>query len=562
MRLLLKRGIAFLLAITMCVGFFSVCSFADESDSESWWNTFTGKLDDTATGLVDAAGSAIDSAKQAISELSLPDFKEGWNTASSFFGTTVASLGGQAYVDAVASSISDLQTNINLRAQQAGSSIASKAGFVAEEWHAGTFNIDAVAKGAEQRAATPQTNYLGGADVVVGDEMEASLKYYATAADSAKQQARITEDAQGLFGKYADSGLSDQLTFDEWLDNTNIDLDDYSDLYWEYYQDQIRIIPSDQYDDAIDFLNRAIAKEASKDSPNRQAMEVSYRDTLENLADRLQSSDGTESIPLSKAEAEAIAKAGVDNEFKPSDFGVTTSTAINGSYIAKQAVRAGATSAIIETALVIGPEIYEIIKYLIETGEIDSEQLKSVGIEGLSAAADGYLKGSISNALVIMCNAGKLGAAYKNASPELIGTLTVLVIDAIKYGIMMANGKISTEQYADIMAEELIVSVAALGTAALVSLLFPGATLAICLGSFVGGLVASAGYTTAKTVVLAVVDTAGVDMLVPVQNTAESLKGKVSVVTEKISDSLSGMSGIDFSSIKDKTIEVFDFTAA
>lgn len=143
---------------------------------------------------------------------------------------------------------------------------------------------------------------------------------------------------------------------------------------------------------------------------------------------------------------------------------------------------AGATAALIESAIVLGPEIYEIIRYGIETGELDEEQLKNAGIDGLSAAGDGFLKGSISNALVVMCKAGKLGAEYANPSPELIGALTVLVIDAIRYGVLMANGKMSTADYIDTMAEEVFVSAGAMGTAALVGLLFPGATLAIMLG--------------------------------------------------------------------------------
>ena len=225
-------------------------------------------------------------------------------------------------------------------------------------------------------------------------------------------------------------------------------------------------------------------------------------------------------------------------------------------------MKAGATSAIIETALVIGPEVYEIIKYLIKTGEIDEAKLKETRLNGLSAAADGYLKGSISNALVIMCRAGKLGAAYTSASPALVGALTVMIIDALKYGILMANGKMTTEEYADIMAQELIVSAGALGTAALVGLLFPGASLAICFGSFVGGLVVSSGYAAGKEFVLAKIDEAGVDMLVPIQATAESLKGKTAMLGAKISDSLASLKGIDISAIMDKTIEVFDFTSA
>ena len=278
------------------------------------------------------------------------------------------------------------------------------------------------------------------------------------------------------------------------------------------------------------------------------------------MTDRIKTSDGVESIPLSKEEAEAIAKAAKEGDFTASEFGITKASSIKSSYVARQAVKAGATSAIIEAALVLGPEIYEIIKYGIENGQLDEEELKTAGIDGLSAAGDGFLKGSISNALVVMCKAGKLGAEYANPSPELIGAMTVLVIDGIKYGIMLGNGKISTTEYIDTMAQEVLVSAGTLGTAALVGMLFPGATLAIMLGSFVGGLVISAGYTTGKTYALAWIENTGVDLLLPVDSASESLKGVKETIKMKASDAIKSLKSISSKTTKGITIKVYDLT--
>ncbi len=598
----MKKILAIILVLSITLSVLPITSFADKPEN-SWWGSFKDKAAEVASSAAETATSALDTAKDVtgnlatsassffdtakdkagdlagsaatafeeakskLSSISLPDFRKGWQAASSFLGTTVASLGGQVYVDAVAAAIDQLEANVNARVFQYRNSenIASLGGFAAEEWHAGTFNIDAIAKGIKNFANTDKSNALGSVDVSTGSGIDASLKYYKTGADSARAQSsiRLTEQAQKLMQQYAEfrEKTGSNLSFDDWL-KTEVNFDSSPDLYWELYQSQVRLIPSDQIDDAVEFLKKAIAKESVKETTGRQAVAKSYRDTLENLSDRLKAADGTESIPLTKEEAEAIAKAGKEGNFKPSEFGVKTSTTIKGSYIAKQAMKAGATSAIIESVLVIGPEVYEIIKYLIQTGEIDGEKLKETGIEGLSAAADGYLKGSISNALVIMCRAGKLGTAYVSASPALVGALTVMIIDALKYGIMMANGKMTTEEYADIMAQELIVSAGALGTAALVGLLFPGASLAICFGSFIGGLVVSSGYAAGKDFILAKIDEAGVDMLVPIKDTAESLKGKAEMLGAKITDSLASLKGIDITAIKDKTIKVFDFTTA
>ena len=235
-------------------------------------------------------------------------------------------------------------------------------------------------------------------------------------------------------------------------------------------------------------------------------------------------------------------------------------TSIKGSYIAKQALKSGATAAMIETAIVLGPEIYEIIKLGIETGDIDEEQLKKAGVDGLNAAGDGYLKGSISNALVIMCQAGKLGSGFVGASPELIGTLTVLVIDAVRYGVMLGSGKKTTDQYLDTMAEEVFISAGALGTAVLIATLFPGATLAIILGSFIGGLVVSAGYTTGKTFVLAWVAESDIDLLVPVEETSSAIKGLAAKFSIKVTDAIAELKKVKDNTNNKVTIIVYDLT--
>lgn len=321
------------------------------------------------------------------------------------------------------------------------------------------------------------------------------------------------------------------------------------------------MIPADQLKDAETFLKQAIAKDASKDPVNRKYVSDTDIEILKNLTDRIKASDGTKSVPLKKAEAEAIANAARDGEFDPKNYDITTVKVISGKYIAKQAVKSGATAALIQAALVLGPEIYEIIRYGIETGELDEEQLKNAGIDGLSAAGDGFLKGAISNALVVMCKAGKLGAEYANPSPELIGALTVLVIDAIRYGVLMANGKMSTADYIDTMAEEVFVSAGAMGTAALVGLLFPGATLAIMLGGFVGGLIVSAGYTTGKTYALAMIENSDVDLMVPVNESASTLKRLTETASTSVSDALSALKNFGKKTTDEITIKLYDATS-
>ena len=514
------------------------------------------KAESIAGDVADGISNAWNAASTAVSQLSFPDFKKGFETAASYFGTTVVSLGGQNYVDRVADAINALQQRLTNRISSNGP-VASQAGFAAEEWHAGTYNIDAVASGKNVSANTPKSNGLGSADIQVGD-VEASVKYYQDYQASAKQQAK---DFFDRYGEYRSKSNSPK-ELSEWLADNGINKETDADLYYSIYQDQLRIIPSDQLDDAIEHLKRAIAKESSKDSANRHYVAEKDLETLNNLVDRLKTADGIESIPLSKDEAEALVKAARDGDLDEQFLkkNVTLNESIEGTYIAKQAIKSGATAAIIEAAIVLGPEIYEIIKLGIENGELDGDLLKDAGIDGLTAAGDGFLKGSISNALVIFCQAGKLGESFIDASPEIVGTLTVLVIDAVKYGIMLGSGKMTTVQYLDAMAEEVFVSAGALGTAALMAMLFPGATLAIMLGSFVGGLVISAGYTTGKTFVLAWIAESDIDLLVPIQETANAIKNLAATLSIKVTDAIAGMKKVKDNTYDKVTIMVYNLT--
>lgn len=526
------------------------------------------KIKDTGSAAKDKIEEIADSAsqdvkktagnvKEKVSNLSLPDFQRGFETAAGFFEATVASLGGQKYVNDVADAINNLENNINKRVNP-NNSFKIEKGPAAEEWHGGTYNVDAVAKGSENRAVVNDSHEFASSDITV-DDRAFSLKNYGTAEESAKQQA---QNYIQRYQKYVNETSSENpMTMGEWLDNNHIDLKTESpELYNAIYEGQLRIVPADQYEDAIDFLSKAIAKEQSKAGANRSRVADADLETLEHLTDRIKTADGAESIPLTKEESEALTKAAQEGDLDISKFGVTLDSSITAKYIAKQSLKAGATSAVIEAAFVLGPEIYEIIKHGIETGELNEEEIKNVGKDGISSAADGFLKGSISNAIVIMCRAGKLGAEYVNASPEIVGTLTVMVIDAIRYGVVMARGELPTAEYIDIMAEEIIVGAGALGASALVGLFFPGATLAIMVGSLVGGLIVSSGYSYGKTYVVALIEHSKVDLLVPIEENATVISNMAETIKVKGNDAVAALKNIGKEAAKNVTIKMYDLT--
>lgn len=69
-------------------------------------------------------------------------------------------------------------------------------GYVAEEWHAGTFNIDALRKESNHRAWTLQDNGYGSVDVETNFGKEYSLKYSNTAKEAENMQAALNVDTR------------------------------------------------------------------------------------------------------------------------------------------------------------------------------------------------------------------------------------------------------------------------------------------------------------------------------------------------------------------------------
>ena len=66
-----------------------------------------------------------------------------------------------------------------------------------------------------------------------------------------------------------------------------------------------------------------------------------------------------------------------------------------------------------------------------------------MGIKGLSAGAEGFLRGSVAATLKILCDAGKLGDMFKGINPTLLGTVVALVMQTVKNSILVAAGKMS-----------------------------------------------------------------------------------------------------------------------
>lgn len=151
--------------------------------------------------------------------------------------------------------------------QYANNTVASRGGFMSENFVAGSYDLDAVLKNIRTPPATvPGETGRASADVVYNGG-KASLKFYVNAESSGKAQLNLE------------------------------------------YGDQDRVIPADQLDEAKKVVNQIAHRNELK---GRMDVAQQQRDVATKLTDRIRDENGVESTPLTKQQdldmAEAIQK--------------------------------------------------------------------------------------------------------------------------------------------------------------------------------------------------------------------------------------------------------------
>lgn len=151
--------------------------------------------------------------------------------------------------------------------QYANNTVASRGGFMAENFVAGSYDLDAVLKNIRTSSATvPGETGRASADVVYNGG-KASLKFYVNAESSGKAQLNSE------------------------------------------YGNQDRVIPADQLDEAKEVVTQIAHRNELK---GRTHVAQQQRDVATKLTDRIRDENGVESTPLTKQQdldmAEAIQK--------------------------------------------------------------------------------------------------------------------------------------------------------------------------------------------------------------------------------------------------------------
>lgn len=344
--------------------------------------------------------------------------QQGWAFAAGILGADIAANMGASYVDAVEAAIKQLEDNINNH-QYRNLGISQLQGYMLEEWGSGTFNVDAVAADSTDRASVLHSTLKDSVDIQLDSGEAYSAKSYATPEQSAKAQARFSPE----------TGQAS-------------------------YRGQGRLVPSDQLAEAKATAHR----EALRNPPIRQDVSDAYSETESKLTDTIRNEEGVSSRSASRKELEEIAQESKDKSFVAEKHGVSVENAIKTEYLLKQALKAGYTAAAVTVAVQLAPEIYKAIDYLIKHGELDVQQIKRMGTKGISAGAEGFLRGSVSSSLQIMCDAGVLGEAFKGINPTVLGTVVALVMQTVKNSILVAAGKMTTRQMGSAFVDTVVVS--------------------------------------------------------------------------------------------------------
>lgn len=421
-------------------------------------------------------------------------FAEGYSFFEKNSGSYTAATMGNRYIQDVNDAIAILRNDLN-GFEGFQTKTAALKGDIAEFWHSDTFNINAVIRGSKSRTHVDRSHDFASADVTSNFGKDFGLKYYKTGVDSAKQQSKSVFER---FKEYQAQGGKDSLK--EFLSKRGYnDIDKI--LNDPIYSGQLRVIPKDQLEEATAWLQRKILEEGSK----RPEQVARYQETLDMLTNKIKDGKGTESIALTREEAEQlarIAKKGEITDETLKKLGISTEDLIKYEYVMKQAFKAGVSAATISMVLKIAPEIYKAISYLIKNGELDEHQFQKIGFAALSGGAEGFVRGSISAAITSACKAGLWGEALKSVNPSVVGAVTVIAIDTMKNAFEVATGKMQSRELANELLKEMFVSTCSLVGGGISQAFIEIPVLGFMLGSFTGSVVGSFAYNVGYNAII------------------------------------------------------------
>ena len=350
-----------------------------------------------------------------------------------------------------------------------GAPLATRAGFVAEELHAETFNLDAILKDKDVRAFTDRysNSPLGTNDPVNdiaivknGEQVQgAQLKYYKTGQKTAN-----------AFREYGSDGKP------------------------HYQETDSMVCPSDQLSDVKD----AARKTEIKNQETRPQVSDAAREVQKKVTDRLKG-DGVESRPVTKKEAETVAKGGDDgkgahrkiqNQYK------TASTL-------QQSARAAAGAAVVTTVIAGTINTVNCLSKVNKGQMSPADAVKYILKNTAIAASDSALKAAGATAAVSL-TARALpqlfsGTALQaNFATGAVGGAAVCAIDLVECLVMVSAGKMTWKQLEERTGKNIFQTGAGVVGASIGGTLGSVAgPIGTMVGAMIGGMITSVAATVA-----------------------------------------------------------------
>lgn len=327
-------------------------------------------------------------------------------------------------------------------------------GFIAEEYHAQTFNVNAAVKGNDSRAFTPHATGGNNKNIDIriktksGETIDYQSKYYKTAGKTSYE-----------------------------LSNPE-------------YKNMGKVAPAEQKAD----IKAHASRQAKRNGSVRPDQADNYEDTSKNIEDSI-SGDGIKSNPLSTDDAVSIAKD-VKNgdEINAKKYGLTIEEFVKIKDVLRYSGKAALNAAVTASLLKAAPALVKIIDELFSSGDFHIEDFERLGLTSLNSAASGSLRGGIAAIITGSCGAGMVGDLAKSLSPEIIGASTAIAINAIQNSIKVAKGEMLSEEFANACIQDMFVAGLGLGSAALFQVLIPIPVLGSVIGNFIGSTVGAFMY--------------------------------------------------------------------
>lgn len=331
-------------------------------------------------------------------------------------------------------------------------------GFLAEAHHAASFNIDAARQGISGLQAEvldlrgPAA--LGSPDIRIHtptDHLDFQSKMYATAEKTADQLSNPSYQNMGL------------------------------------------LAPAEQVE-AIKQYSADSAHTYHSSSPQEA---TAFQHTATNVDSKIQVG-GASSRPISSDELMQMAKEAKAGNLDPKSHGYSLGDTLTAHDVANQAIKGGATAAVIGFTIRIAPHIWTAIQNAIENGEFSRQDLERALKEGGKGVVEGAIRGAVAGGLVTACKAGFLGSQLQSVDPIGIGAATSVGISAIRDGFLLARGEISGVEFADRTARNGVTATAGVIGAGIGQALIPIPILGAMIGNLIGAMVGSLGYEGAK----------------------------------------------------------------